>query len=39
MQKYKKARKNTKKIVSEVRGQAYAELYRKLEAKEGENDV
>jgi hypothetical protein len=25
--------------VSEVRGQAYTELYRKLDTKEGENDV
>jgi hypothetical protein len=25
--------------MSEVRGQAYAELYRKLDTKEGENDV
>jgi hypothetical protein len=25
--------------VSEVRGQAYAELYRKLDTKEGQNDV
>jgi hypothetical protein len=39
IQKYKEARRNTKKFVSESRGQAYAELYRKLDTKEGENDV
>jgi hypothetical protein len=39
IQKYKKARRNAKKAVSEARGQAYTELYRKLDTKEGENDV
>jgi hypothetical protein len=39
IQKYKEARRNAKKSVSEARGQAYAELYRKLDTKEGENDV
>jgi hypothetical protein len=39
IQKYKEIRRNTKKTVSEVRVQAYAELYRKLDTKEGENDV
>jgi hypothetical protein len=39
IQKYKKARRNAKKVMSEARGQTYAELYRKLETKEGENDV
>jgi hypothetical protein len=39
IQKYKKARKNANKDVSEVRGQAYTELYQKLDTKEGENDV
>jgi dipeptidase len=33
IQKYKEARRNTKKTVSEVRGQAYMELYRKLDMK------
>jgi hypothetical protein len=39
IQKYKEARRSTKKVVSETRGQAYTELYRKLDMKEGENDV
>jgi hypothetical protein len=39
IQNYKKARKNAKKAVSEARGQAHAELYRKLDTKEDENDV
>jgi hypothetical protein len=39
IQKYKEARRNAKKIVSEIMGQAYTELYRKLDTKEGENDV
>jgi hypothetical protein len=39
IQKYKKARRNAKNVVSEVRGQAYMEMYRKLDTKEGENDV
>jgi hypothetical protein len=39
IQKYKEARRNTKKAVNEARGQPYAELYRKLDTKEGENDV
>jgi hypothetical protein len=39
IQKYKETRRNTNKVVSEVRGQAYTELYRKLDTKEGENDV
>jgi hypothetical protein len=33
------ARRNAKKAVSEARGQAYTELYRKLDTKEGENDI
>jgi hypothetical protein len=33
IQNYKKARRNAKKAVSETRGQAYAELYRKLDTK------
>jgi hypothetical protein len=39
IQKYKKTRRNAKKIVSEARGQPYTELYRKLDTKEGKNDV
>jgi hypothetical protein len=39
IQKYKEARRNAKKAVSEANGQAYTELYRKLDTKEGENDV
>jgi hypothetical protein len=39
IQMYKEARRNTNKAVSEARGQTYAELYRKLDMKEGENDV
>jgi hypothetical protein len=39
IQKYKETRRNANKVVSEVRGQAYTELYRKLDTKEGENDV
>jgi hypothetical protein len=31
IQKYKEAKRNTKKVVSEARGQAYTELYRKLD--------
>ena len=39
IQKYKETRRNAKKVVSEARDQAYTELYRKLDTKEGENDV
>jgi hypothetical protein len=39
IQKYKKARRNAKKSVSEARGQAYTELYQKLDTKEDENNV
>jgi hypothetical protein len=39
IQKYKEARRNAKKAVSEAGGRAYTELYRKLDTKEGENDV
>jgi hypothetical protein len=39
IQKYKETRRNAKKTMSEARGQAYTELYRKLDTKEGENDV
>jgi uncharacterized protein YbaA (DUF1428 family) len=37
--KYKEARRNAKKAVSEARDRAYTELYRKLDTKEDENDV
>jgi hypothetical protein len=37
--KYKEARRNTKKSMSEARGQTNAEMYRKLDTKDGENDV
>jgi hypothetical protein len=37
--KYKEARRNAKKAVSEARRQTYAELYKKLDMKEGENDI
>jgi Zn ribbon nucleic-acid-binding protein len=37
--RYKETRRNVKKAMSEARGQAYAELYRKLDTKEGENIV
>jgi hypothetical protein len=39
IQKYKETRRNIKKPVSEARGQAYAELYRKLDMKEDKNDM
>jgi uncharacterized protein YbaA (DUF1428 family) len=39
IQKYKEASRNAKKIVREVRGHAYTELYRKLDTKESENNV
>jgi hypothetical protein len=39
IQKYKETKRNAKKTVSDVRGQKYTELYRKLDTKEGENDI
>jgi hypothetical protein len=39
IKKYKEARRNAKKAVSEARCQAYTELYQKLDTKESENDV
>jgi hypothetical protein len=39
IQKYKEARRNTKKAVSKAMSQTYAELYRKLDMKNDENDV
>ncbi|KAJ1702349.1 hypothetical protein LUZ63_002128 [Rhynchospora breviuscula] len=38
-QKYKLAKKNAKKAVSEARGRAYENLYQKLSTKEGEKDI
>jgi hypothetical protein len=35
----KKLEENAKKVMSEARGQTYTKLYRKLDTKEGENDV
>jgi hypothetical protein len=35
----KKLEETQKKVVSEARGHAYMELYRKLDTKEDENDV
>jgi len=39
IQKYKAAKKNAKKAVSEARGRAYEDLYQKLSTKEGEKDI
>jgi TRAP-type mannitol/chloroaromatic compound transport system substrate-binding protein len=39
IQKYKKLRRNAKKIMSEARCQIYAELYQKLDTKDDENNV
>jgi hypothetical protein len=39
IQKYKKTRRNTKKTMNEATCQTYAELYRKLDMKDDENDV
>lgn len=39
IEKYKAAKKNAKKAVSEARGRAYEDLYHKLGTKEGENNV
>jgi hypothetical protein len=41
MKIYKNTKKleELKKVVSEVRGQTYVELYRKLNTKKSENDV
>ena len=39
MQKYKVAKKNAKRAVSEARGQAYEDLYHNLSTKEGEKNV
>jgi hypothetical protein len=37
--KYKEVRRNAKKTVNEAIGQAYAEVYRKLDMIEGKNDI
>jgi len=39
VQKYKSAKKNAKRAVSEARGRAYEDLYQKLSTKEGEKNV
>jgi hypothetical protein len=39
IEKYKEDRRNAKKAVSEAKGQAYTELYQKLDTNEDENDV
>jgi hypothetical protein len=39
IQKYKAAKKNAKKAVSEARGRAYEDLYQKRRTKEGEKDI
>jgi len=39
IQKYKSAKKNAKRAVSEARGRAYEDLYQKLSTKEGEKNV
>jgi hypothetical protein len=36
---YKMADKATKQAVSEARGQAYEDLYQRLDMKEGERDI
>jgi cyclopropane fatty-acyl-phospholipid synthase-like methyltransferase len=35
IQNYKNSRRNTKKPMNEAKGQAYVEMYRKLDMKEG----
>jgi hypothetical protein len=39
MEKYKMAKKTTKKAVSEARGQTYEDLYQRLGTKEGEKEI
>jgi hypothetical protein len=39
IQKYKETSRNAKKTVREAMGQVYTELYRKLDTKDGENDI
>jgi hypothetical protein len=37
--RYKVAKKTAKRVVSEAKGRAYDDLYRRLSTKEGEKDV
>jgi hypothetical protein len=39
MVKYKKAKKNARRAMSEARGRAYDELYERLGTKEGEKSI
>jgi hypothetical protein len=39
IERYKVAKKTTKRAVSEAKGRAYDDLYRRLSTKEGEKDV
>lgn len=39
IEKYKVAKKNAKRAMSEARGRAYEDLYQRLSTKEGEKDV
>jgi hypothetical protein len=39
IEKYKMAKKATKRAVSEARGRAYEDLYQRLDTKEGEKDI
>ena len=38
-EKYKVAKKYAKRAVSEAKGRAYEDLYRRLSTKEGEKDI
>ena len=39
IEKYKVTKKTAKRAVSEAKGQAYEDLYRRLSTKEGEKDI
>jgi hypothetical protein len=39
IERYKLAKKTAKRVVSEAKGRAYDDLYRRLSTKEGEKDV
>jgi hypothetical protein len=39
IERYKVAKKTSKQVVSEAKGRAYDDLYRRLSTKEGEKDV
>ena len=39
IEKYKVAKKNAKRAVSEAKGRAYEDLYQRLSTKEGEKDI